>query len=419
LREKVRKKAGELFEKGFTFYEAKHSVGEGDFIDVECNNSMIKNEKGDYIAGVSIIRDITERKQAEDKLRDSEERARSLLNAPVDIALLMDNKCTILDCNETFIRRFNKSKDELVGSCALDLFTMEVAKSRKAFFDKLIQTGKTIHFEDQHRGRWFDNFIHPIFDSQGNVTKVAVFARDTTERKQIEERLIEYQNRLRALTSQMTLTEEKERKRFAEYLHDKIGQQLFVLKLKLEGLTKRASSNDTYEDLDNGLKITNQLIKDARSLTFELSPPILYQLGLGAALEWLIEQTEKQYSIMVTFEDDKQEKPLDDDIKIVLFQAVRELLTNIAKHAQAQKAKVSIKRDNSIIRVCVEDDGVGFTPPETILGKGKITGFGLFSIKERLEQLGGNLEIESILGRGTQITLVAPLMSKNRRSNVS
>jgi signal transduction histidine kinase len=147
-------------------------------------------------------------------------------------------------------------------------------------------------------------------------------------------------------------------------------------------------------------------------LTFDLSPPILYQLGFEAALEWLTEQTSEQYGIMVAFEDDEQEKELSDDIKILLFQAVRELLTNVVKHARAQNAKVSIQRDNSHIRICVEDNGVGFTTSSRDVSKAANEGFGLFSIGERLDHLGGQFEIESKPSHGTRATLVAPLKSK-------
>jgi len=238
---------------------------------------------------------------------------------------------------------------------------------------------------------------------------ITAIVRDITERKEGEEKFIEYQLKLKALTSQLTLTEEHERRRFADYLHDQIGQKLFALSLQLETLRNSTSADTTAAVLDESFNIVKQVITDTRSLTFEISPPLLYQLGLEAALEWITEETYKQHSIMVTFEDDKQEKPMDDDTKILLFRAVRELLTNIAKHAQTQKAKVSIRRDNTNIRVCVEDDGVGFILSETIFGKSKSTGFGLFSIKERLEQLGGNLKMESTPSHGTRMTIVAPL----------
>lgn len=220
---------------------------------------------------------------------------------------------------------------------------------------------------------------------------------------------MEYQNQLKSLASQLTLIEEQERRRFATYLHDQIGQTLFIAKIKLEMLRESSSSTDIVKSSDEILKIIEQIIKDTRSLTFELSPPILYQLGLEAALEWLVEQMKEQYGIIVEFEDDKQPKPLSDDILILLFQAVRELLVNVTKHAQARKVKVSIGRDGEDLRIRVEDDGVGFITSEIGSSKSKNKGFGLFSIKERLDHLGGNLEIESKPDQGTRITLVAPL----------
>ena len=137
----------------------------------------------------------------------------------------------------------------------------------------------------------------------------------------------------------------------------------------------------------------------------------MYELGFEKALEWLAEQTHNNYGIMVTFGDDKREKPLDDDVKIFLYQAVRELLTNVRKHAQVKNARLSIKKDNSNIRICCEDGGVGFTYSHKGLSKEEKEGFGLFSIKERLDHLGGHLEIESQPNRGTQVILVAPLVS--------
>jgi len=139
-------------------------------------------------------------------------------------------------------------------------------------------------------------------------------------------------------------------------------------------------------------------------------------LGLEAALEWLVEQMKEEYGIMASFEGDKQPKPLKDDILILLFQVVRELLINVVKHAQARKVKVSTLRDDNHIRIQVEDDGVGFTNSKIGSFSGKNNCFGLFSIKERLGHLGGHLEIESKPSPGTRITLVAPLNSKKRKN---
>jgi signal transduction histidine kinase len=236
--------------------------------------------------------------------------------------------------------------------------------------------------------------------------------QEIAQRKKIEQKLITYQNQLKSLASQITLSEERERRRLADYLHDEIGQQLIGVKIKLKMLEDSLSSHQHSTALSDTIHTISGVIDNARSLTYEISPPILHQLGLEAALEWLAEQTEEQYNINVTCEDDNQVKPLDADVKILLFQAVRELLINVAKHAQAHNARVSLKKGSNHIRICVEDDGIGFTHSGKDSSREKNKGFGLFSITERLEQLGGHLEIASKPDCGTHITLIAPLMSK-------
>jgi len=231
------------------------------------------------------------------------------------------------------------------------------------------------------------------------------------ERKGAEQNLIDYQKRLKSLTAELILSEQKERRNFAEFLHDEIGQQLFATSLQLELLQSAVTSPENIETLDNAINNIKNVMDNSRSLTFELSPPILYELGLETALDWLGEQTQKKYDLIVTVKDDKQEKPLDDDVKILLYQAVRELLINVVKHAQTKNASVSIKKDTSTIRICVEDNGVGCNFQKNSSSTAKHEGFGLFRITERLNQLGGHIEIESHPNRGTHITLVAPLSS--------
>ena len=147
-----------------------------------------------------------------------------------------------------------------------------------------------------------------------------------------------------------------------------------------------------------------------REVEDPIDDKIYVELGFEADVaEWLTERIQKEHGIATEFEDDGQPKPLDDDTRTVLFRDVRELLTNVVKHAQAKKVKVSIRKDHSRIHVIVEDDGRGFDPKEAAATAAKAGEFGLFSIRERLKQLGGNIEIESASGHGTRVTLVAPL----------
>ncbi len=247
------------------------------------------------------------------------------------------------------------------------------------------------------------------FNNDGVLARRHGIVQDITERKWAEQKLIDYQNQLRTLSSQLTFTEERERRYFATYIHDRIGQSLFIVKIKLEALAKKICSGDNDISIQEIIATTEALIKDVRSLTFDLSPPILYQLGFQAALQWLCDRMSKQYGLVIQCSDDHQPKPLDEDVLFVLFRAVREMLINVGKHAQTQHAEVSTWRQGGNMYIQVTDDGVGFDPVTRQASENLCNGFGLFSIKERLDYIGGTTEIISQTNHGTRITLTVPL----------
>jgi len=229
------------------------------------------------------------------------------------------------------------------------------------------------------------------------------------ERKYNEKKLLEHQVKLRSLSSELLLTEERERRHIATELHDRIGQTLAVTKIKLGELRGVSTSNETFKIMDDIQEFIEQTIKDTRSLTFELSPPVLYELGLEAALAWLVNQTRQKHGLQIEFNDDGQTKPLDNSCRVIIFQAARELIFNIVKHARAQRATVSVRKDNDAIRIDIEDDGLGFDISELSATASSSRGFGLFSIRERINPLGGRMEIQSAPGGGTRTTIVLPL----------
>jgi signal transduction histidine kinase len=158
------------------------------------------------------------------------------------------------------------------------------------------------------------------------------------------------------------------------------------------------------------------VIQETRTLTFELSNPILYELGFEAAVaEWLDEQVQIKHGIATEFLDDGKAKPLDDNIKVMLFRNVRELLINCIKHAKAKAIRVNIRRIDDSIEVTVEDNGVGFDPVQVRATAFKKAKFGLFSVRESLENTGGHFEIESKPGAGCKATMIAPI--KNAKTD--
>jgi len=154
---------------------------------------------GNFIGAVHIISDITERKRAEDSLRESVEALRAFLNANPEVSFLMDAKGTVLVANESLFKRFSKSSEEIIGSCLYGLFPEDVTKQRKSHFDEVFRTGKPVHFEDVRMDRNYETFVHPVFDKEGNVAEVAILGFDITERKQTEEALRSSEEKYRTI----------------------------------------------------------------------------------------------------------------------------------------------------------------------------------------------------------------------------
>ena len=234
---------------------------------------------------------------------------------------------------------------------------------------------------------------------------VDILQNNVNAREQAEKDLLEHQAKLRALAFDVSTTEERERRRLAMVLHDSIGQALAMCRLKL------GSQNTTIsEELLNDIrKYIDEATRNTQSLTFDLSPPILYELSFEDAIEWLTEQTGNEHRFPVYFCDDKKPKHLSQNMRVFLYHAIRELLINVVKHAHAHSAKVSLYGDGSVIRITVQDDGKGFEGPVSRPHDAKENGhFGLFNLRERLTHLEGNLEIESRPDEGTTVTLIVP-----------
>jgi signal transduction histidine kinase len=253
-----------------------------------------------------------------------------------------------------------------------------------------------------------------VKDAKDKILYYEGTAQDITKRKEAEEKLMLYQQQLRSLASELSLAEERLRRRIAAELHDHIAQNLAISKIKLESLTGGAEP-DLVKSLNEVNGLISQTIEATRSLTFEISPPVLYELGFEAAVSWLAKQTRQRFGLDVEFADDGKPKPLNTDIRVLLFQAVRELLVNVVKHAKAKKAKVFTCRIQKNIQITVEDNGVGFDAEAISAVKDPAKGgFGLFNIRERLDQIGGSVIINARAGKGTRITLTAPVEKQKK-----
>jgi PAS domain S-box-containing protein len=256
------------------------------------------------------------------------------------------------------------------------------------------------------------------YEANHNPIKMTGTVYDITEQKQAENEIREHQQSLRVLAAELQLAEERERRRIAQDLHDSIGQILAFSGRELKSLQK-SLPEQTAKTIE---EITNQLdtaVEQSRTLSFDLSPSTLYDLGFEVAVEDLVDRTAKTRNIPCYFENYPSDKPLTDDVKVLLYRSVRELLINAVKHANPGYIKVSLSRKNSDICIQVEDDGRGFNASILESSSTKSKGFGIFSIRERLSHIGGRLEIESAEGKGTKAILIAPLDIEREQQEVS
>jgi len=359
-----------------------------------------------------IIRDITEQKKAVEALRESEEKYRSLFEESRDAIYISTREGKFVDVNQAALDLFSYTRQEMLE---LDIQGIYINRHDRLKFQKEIEsTGYVRDYEIKLKKKDGTQMTCLLTTTvrKSNDAKILGYQgiiRDITEQKMADEKLLAYQEHLRSLASELSLIEERERRRIATFLHDDIGQTLAISKIKLGALKKSAAFSKSPTAVEELNELIEKAVQNTRSLTFELSPPVLYELGFEAAVEWLAEKFQGEHGIEISFETDRQPKPLDDDVRIVLFQGVRELLMNVVKHAHASRASITIWRNGKNIEIEVEDNGVGFHYSEIDNNVVKTTGFGLFSIRERLDHLGGQFQIQSNAGHGSRLTLVAPL----------
>ena len=239
--------------------------------------------------------------------------------------------------------------------------------------------------------------IYPL--GEDKMSGIAVLATDISERLQSEEKI-------RSLAAELTRAEQEERHRISQVLHDDLQQRLFAIKAQLSFLKDVNLSADTYRELDQIQASLSETIAITRNLSIDLSPIILHGEGLKEAMTWLSFRMKEQYGLHMDLEANENFPPLDQHMRMLLFQSIRELLFNVVKHAGILEAKVTLEQVHGQGRITVSDDGKGFDT-EAVL-KDTQTAHGLLIIQERLSLLGCRMEIFSASGEGTRILIEIP-----------
>jgi signal transduction histidine kinase len=227
--------------------------------------------------------------------------------------------------------------------------------------------------------------------------------QDVTKRRRSDRDADLRQERLRSLASEIVIAEERLRQSLAAELHNGLGQDIALAKMKLAALRSSVSA-ELHDPLARIEHLVEQADRALRSITFQLSPPSLHDLGLVPALEWLAEDIGDRNHVEVTVADEGTPSVEDQRMRVVLFRAVRELLVNAAAHSGARTIRVTLRFDETVLHIVVQDDGSGFDATRI-----DSDGYGLFGVREQMRHVGGDLRVDSTLDRGTTVELTAPL----------
>ena len=367
-------------------------------------------------------RHLSERKRAEEALRKAEEALRLIFeqaNDGINVSRYDPEtyQRRLVSCNQRYVDMSGYGLDELTAADDLNfLSTYHHSADEKRRWARNILEGQSFRgTASWKRPDGKENYYEWTAAPVRIADEVLIIGvdRDVTERKATEERLRAYQKRLRSLASELVRTAERERREVAVYLHDTIAQSLSLVVLKLGMIRDSAPSAGLRDDLAEVHDLIRQSVQEARGLIFDLSPPALYELSFQEAIRGLADRMTAAHNITITVEDDGQAKLTDLDSRVTLFRAVRELLTNVVKHARARQVDISVQRDDENIRIIVQDDGAGCHPDRIQPHAEADGGFGLFSIRESVAALGGQFEVYAQPEQGTRATLVVPFIEEH------
>ena len=423
----------QLLPFGHSFvYEKEYQRKDGTVFPVELRTFLIRDEAGHPSFMGAIARDITERKCIEEKLRESEQRFRTVVEKSLDVAYRRNLKT---DCYDYL----SPAIEGITGYTVEEFSQMSFATLLENIHpdDHPVIQRRLEQFENSRHGthiqdlfefrlkrksggyRWVSDSGTLLSDADGTPLYHVGFVRDITERKQTEEALrqnnvmlekavSERTARLRRLATELTLAEQRERRRLSDFLHDDLQQVLVAAKFKAEKLVMDQASDPLKNEAQKLYDLIAEALNKTRSTSNELGTPLLYVVGFVPALRQLAEQMRERHGLRVDLDIRDMKESLLEDIKVHLFHSVRELLFNVAKHADTDTAFVRIRKKESQIEIIVIDAGKGIDLKKAQPEDDTDCGYGLFSISERLGMIGGQMTIESAPGSGTRVTLSVP-----------
>jgi PAS domain S-box-containing protein len=380
--------------------------------------------QGNVVSVLALSRDVTDRVAAADSLRAQRDFAEELVNTVREPMLVLDSNFVVKSANTAFEERFDVTSGELAGT-PLDkavagrfqtdkletLLSRILGPARENFdgFDLEMNIPGRGRRTMRLNARQIDHLQLILLAMEDVTQQVHTIAGLKDHLQQRNEQLKAQTRRLRQLVVELSETEDRERQRLADLLHDDLQQMLVGVSFHLEMVESHCRENPKAASLLAQAKdLLAETITRSRDLSHELSPATFRTQGLRGGLKWLAEQMQRQHRLQVEVKTTGEVDEMAEPIRILLYKAIREMLFNIVKHAEVNHARVAVVREPSHVEVLVQDHGKGFDA-QAVLDSKSGQGLGLFSIRERVNLLDGQLDVESLPGEGSEFRLFVPL----------
>lgn len=381
---------------------------------ISWHNTLLRDKNNKITGMLSSGEDVTIKHDLLQQVIENQSKYEDLYDNAPDMYFSINQHGTILSVNKNGANYLGYKRSELFGEKVWKVvYKKDLARVKSQIKNILNNCNRNYELEfrkvtKDHRIIFVQEKITCNCNEMSGLKELRIICRDITDQKRTHQKLLDYQENLKTMTHELNSVEEKTKQQIAVKLHDDIAQAMALSKITLSDISKEMSFDEISTKIESAKTFLTNAIKNSRDITYELSPPILHELGLGEAVKWHVKQIRKIFDIKFQLRGISETAELPENTQILLFKSIVELTNNIIKHSNASLVTITFSRFKNVFRITVKDNGVGF---KNFSGQDltRDKKFGLFSTSERINYIGGELVIDSQIKKGAKITIKIPL----------